>query len=231
MNCDQIIYLGIFAIVAIYLYQNVLTPQREYFNVGANMPIGNAGNGNGNGNAAHAAHAAHAAAQNANAAAQNANAAVRSNANAAVNSAQRAARSNAAASAKATPQTAPGVRASEPLGNNEMSLPVQFNRTPSQCYPQNTLTAGDLLPSEESKEISEFNQNYPIGEGVLKGINFLSSGYHIGVNTVGQSLKNANRQLRSEPPNPQVSVSPWMNSSIGPDLLRRPLEVGDSCGK
>ena len=70
-----------------------------------------------------------------------------------------------------------------------------------------------------------------IGEGVLRGINFLSSGYHIGVNTVGQSLRNANRQLRSEPPNPQVSVSPWMNSSIGPDLLRRPLEVGDSCGK
>ena len=232
MNCDQIIYLGIFAIVAIYLYQNVLTPQREYFNVGANMPIGNSGNaGNAHAGNAHAAHAAHAAAQNANAAARNANAAARSNANAAVNSAQRAARSNAAASAKATPQTAPGVRASEPLGNNEMSLPVQFNRTPSQCYPQNTLTAGDLLPSEESKEISEFNQNYPIGEGVLKGINFLSSGYHIGVNTVGQSLKNANRQLRSEPPNPQVSVSPWMNSSIGPDLLRRPLEVGDSCGK
>ena len=234
MNCDQIIYLGIFAIVAIYLYQNVLTPQREYFNVGANMPIGNSGNANAHAvhaANAHAAHAANAAAQNANAAARNANAAARSNANAAVNSAQRAARSNAAASAKATPQTAPGVRASEPLGNNEMSLPVQFNRTPSQCYPQNTLTAGDLLPSEESKEISEFNQNYPIGEGVLKGINFLSSGYHIGVNTVGQSLKNANRQLRSEPPNPQVSVSPWMNSSISPDLLRRPLEVGDSCGK
>ena len=222
MNCDQIIYLGIFAIVAIYLYQNVLTPQREYFNVGANMPMGNSNS---------AVHNANRAAANANAAAANANMAAKANANSAVNAAERAARSNAATSAKATPQTAPGVRASEPLGKNEMSLPVQFNRTPSQCYPQNTLTAGDLLPSEESKEISEFNQNYPIGEGVLKGINFLSSGYHIGVNTVGQSLKNANRQLRSEPPNPQVSVSPWMNSSIGPDLLRRPLEVGDSCGK
>jgi len=222
MNCDQIIYLGIFAIVAIYLYQNVLTPQREYFNVGANMPMGNSNS---------AVHNANKAAANANAAAANANMAAKANANSAVNAAERAARSNAAASAKATPQTAPGVRASEPLGKNEMSLPVQFNRTPSQCYPQNTLTAGDLLPSEESKEISEFNQNYPIGEGVLKGINFLSSGYHIGVNTVGQSLRNANRQLRSEPPNPQVSVSPWMNSSIGPDLLRRPLEVGDSCGK
>lgn len=230
MNCDQIIYLGIFAIVAIYLYQNVLTPQREYFNVGANMPMGNSHMGNSNSHNS-AVHNANRAAANANAAAANANMAAKANANSAVNAAQRAARSNAAASAKATPQTAPGVRASEPLGNNEMSLPVQFNRTPSQCYPQNTLTAGDLLPSEESKEISEFNQNYPIGEGVLKGINFLSSGYHIGVNTVGQSLRNANRQLRSEPPNPQVSVSPWMNSSIGPDLLRRPLEVGDSCGK
>jgi hypothetical protein len=227
MNCDQIIYLGIFAIVAIYLYQNVLTPQYEGFTPfeGGQPSNGQPSNGNAN------IHAMNRAAQNANAAAANANSAARANSNAAVNSAQRAAQSNAAASARATPQTAPGVRASEPIGNNEMSLPVQFNRTPSQCYPQNTLTAGDLLPTEESKEISEFNQNYPIGKGVIKGINFLSSGYHIGVNTVGQSLKNANRQLRSEPPNPQVSVSPWMNSSIAPDLLRRPLEVGDSCGK
>tara|TARA_B110000495_G_scaffold155830_1_gene139232 strand:+ start:498 stop:1169 length:672 start_codon:yes stop_codon:yes gene_type:complete len=222
MNCDQIIYLGIFAIVAIYLYQNVLTPQYEGF-----TPFEGGQPSNGNANI----HAMNRATQNANAAVANANSAARANSNAAVNAAQRAAQSNAAASARATPQTAPGVRASEPIGNNEMSLPVQFNRTPSQCYPQNTLTAGDLLPTEESKEISEFNQNYPIGKGVIKGINFLSSGYHIGVNTVGQSLKNANRQLRSEPPNPQVSVSPWMNSSIAPDLLRRPLEVGDSCGK
>ena len=231
MNCDKIMYLGLFAIVSIYLYQNVLTPpSREYFSVGASMPTNGASN-NATANANRAASNANAAVANANAAAANANRAASQNANRAVNAAQRAARSNAAASANANPQTAPGVRASEPLGNNEMSLPVQFNRTPSQCYPQNTLTASDLLPSEESKEISEFNQNYPIGEGVLKGINFLSSGYHIGVNTVGQSLRNANRQLRSEPPNPQVSVSPWMNSSIGPDLLRRPLEVGDSCGK
>ena len=221
MNCDQIIYLGIFAIVAIYLYQNVLTPQTEGFTVSANLPK-IFGNSNAN--------AARNPAANANAQAANARAAAASANVQAANAAQRASYANTAAAAK--PAVAPsGVRASEPIGNNEMCLPVQFNRTPSQCYPQNTLTAKDLLPTEESKEISEFNQNYPIGEGVLKGINFLSSGYHIGVNTVGQSLKNANRQLRSEPPNPQVSVSPWMNSSIGPDLLRRPLEVGDSCGK
>ena len=223
MNCDQIIYLGIFAIVAIYLYQNVLTPQTEGFSVG-NPFIWNGNSQNANSVAARNT-AANANAQAANARAAAANVNVQ-----AANAAQRASNANAA-STKATTAGPGEVRASEPIGNNEMSLPVQFNRTPSQCYPQNTLTAKDLLPTEESKEISEFNQNYPIGEGVLKGINFLSSGYHIGVNTVGQSLKNANRQLRSEPPNPQVSVSPWMNSSIGPDLLRRPLEVGDSCGK
>ena len=63
----------------------------------------------------------------------------------------------------------------------------------------------------------------------MEGINYLDAGFHIGVNTVGQSLRNANRQLRSEPANPQVAVSPWLMSSIGPDLERRPLEKNSSC--
>ena len=48
----------------------------------------------------------------------------------------------------------------------------------------------------------------------------------VGINTVGQSLRNANRQLRSEPPNPQVKVSPWLQSTIEPDSNRKPLEIG-----
>ena len=48
----------------------------------------------------------------------------------------------------------------------------------------------------------------------------------VGINTVGQSLKHPNYQLRSEPPNPDVVVSPWLNSSYGPDLTRRSLEIG-----
>ena len=39
-------------------------------------------------------------------------------------------------------------------------------------------------------------------------------------------MRNANLQLRSEPPNPQVQVSPWMQATIEPDINRRPLEVG-----
>lgn len=104
-----------------------------------------------------------------------------------------------------------------------------LSRTPSTCYPQPALKPEDLLPAQESKAIQEFNIAQPIGEGILADVNLLDAGAHIGINTIGQSLRNANLQLRSEPPNPQVNVSPWMNTTIGPDLPRRPLEIGESC--
>uniref|UniRef100_A0A6C0FFS1 Minor capsid protein P11 C-terminal conserved region domain-containing protein n=1 Tax=viral metagenome TaxID=1070528 RepID=A0A6C0FFS1_9ZZZZ len=122
------------------------------------------------------------------------------------------------------------IAASEELGHNEVQKAVTgLGRTPSTCYPQQKLKPADLLPTDESKAIQEFNIAKPVGEGVLQGVNMLDSTYHVGVNTVGQSLRNANLQLRSEPPNPQVNVSPWMNTTIGPDLPRRPLEIGESC--
>ena len=122
------------------------------------------------------------------------------------------------------------VAAAEAPGQNEAQQAVTgLGRTPSSCYPQQTLKPEDLLPTDESKAIQEFNIAKPVGEGILQGFNLLDAGYHVGVNTIGQSLRNANRQLRSEPPNPQVNVSPWMNSTINHDLPRRPLEVGESC--
>jgi hypothetical protein len=54
----------------------------------------------------------------------------------------------------------------------------------------------------------------------------LKAGHHIGIDTVGQSLRNANLQLRSEPANPQVNVGPWNQTTISPDLMRVPLELG-----
>jgi hypothetical protein len=63
-----------------------------------------------------------------------------------------------------------------------------------------------------------------MGSGDISGKNFLSAGALIGVNTVGQSLRNANYDLRSDPPNPQIIVSPWNQTNISPDLIRRPLE-------
>ena len=66
----------------------------------------------------------------------------------------------------------------------------------------------------------------PSGQGSLADQNFLTAGFHIGINTVGQTLRNANLQLRSEPPCPQVQVSPWLQSTIDPDVSRRPMEIG-----
>lgn len=85
------------------------------------------------------------------------------------------------------------------------------------------LTSDDLLPHNE---MAHWADVYPNGVGQLHNKSFLHAGHHVGINTVGQHLKNPNLQLRSEPPNPQVKVSPWLNSSWGPDLTRRPLEIG-----
>jgi hypothetical protein len=79
-----------------------------------------------------------------------------------------------------------------------------------------------LLPKDPN---SVWAQQNPMGQGSLKGKNFLSAGALIGVNTVGQSLRNANYQLRSEPPNPQVPVSAFNIPTIEPDVNRRSLEI------
>ena len=90
-------------------------------------------------------------------------------------------------------------------------------------FPKDQLSADELLPQDNSSLWAQVN---PSGEGSLKDRNFLQSGYHIGINTVGQTLRNANLQLRSEPPCPQVKISPWMQSTISPDVDRKPFEIG-----
>ena len=113
--------------------------------------------------------------------------------------------------------------------NNETPLPVSsLGRNPPTCYPQQTLNVQDLLPSNENAQVQQFNNANPAGEGVLKGVNLLAAGFHHGINTIGQSLRNSNLNLRAEPANPQVPVSPWMNTTIGPDLDRKNLEI-DVC--
>ena len=102
--------------------------------------------------------------------------------------------------------------------------PANFGTTgaPAGCYPRDQLTPSELLPKDQNSVWAEQN---PMGPGSLKGKNFLSAGALIGVNTVGQSLRNANWQLRSEPPNPQVPISIFNQSTIAPDTNRRPLEI------
>ena len=112
----------------------------------------------------------------------------------------------------------------QPLGVNVQNDNTNTNlsQLPSECYPKDVLSSADLLPRDAN---SLWAQVSPSGQGSLADQNFLTSGFHIGINTVGQSLRNANRQFRSEPLNPQVKVSPWQQSTIEPDINRRPLEI------
>lgn len=124
------------------------------------------------------------------------------------------------------PSSKPTLQAKEGFADlASMEGPAEFGSAsaPAGCYPRDQLTPVQLLPADQD---SIYAQQNPMGVGSLKGKNFLSAGALIGVNTVGQTLRNANLQLRSEPPNPQVSVSIFNQSTIQSDVNRRPLEVG-----
>lgn len=93
------------------------------------------------------------------------------------------------------------------------------------CLKQQAANPQDLLPKDSN---SGWAAASPRGAGELANVNLLKAGHHAGIDTVGGTLRNANLQLRSEPPNPRTQVSPWSNSTIEPDLMRVPLELG--CG-
>ncbi len=126
------------------------------------------------------------------------------------------------------------VQASEGVGENEVFHEVkqkrgnqqqkQENNVPKDCFPKDQLTPGELLPKDANSTWAQVN---PSGQGELRDQNFLNAGHHVGINTVGQTMRNPNLQLRSEPANPQVKVSPWLQSTIEPDSNRRPLEIGE----
>lgn len=91
---------------------------------------------------------------------------------------------------------------------------------------QDVANPADLLPKDENSKFAELNPNVMTAEGVAGG-DMLEAGYHIGLDTVGQTLRNANLQLRSDPVIPKKDVGPWMTSTIEPDLARTPLELGE----
>lgn len=123
---------------------------------------------------------------------------------------------------------APSVQPSAPLGQNETYAAVSGGSTsmqglPSGCNNQPNMDPSELLPKDDNSQWAALN---PASNGDLQNVNLLKAGANIGIDTVGNSLRNANLQVRSEPANPQLNVGPWMNSTISPDLTRVPLEIG-----
>jgi len=84
----------------------------------------------------------------------------------------------------------------------------------------------DLLPQDHNSQWAALNPS-ALNHGGMPDL--LQAGYFIGLDSIGQTLKNANLQLRSDPIIPKQDVGPWNHSTIEPDLGRVPLEIGVGC--
>ena len=82
--------------------------------------------------------------------------------------------------------------------------------------------AADFLPKEVNSEW--FNTDFSQAKVNVDDTNLINTErYVIGVNTVGQSLKNASYDIRGTIANPKFAVSPWNNSTYEPDTNIKPL--------
>lgn len=124
--------------------------------------------------------------------------------------------------ASPTPILEGGAAASEPytgLGGGSSSS----SGVSSGYSVQQVANPSELLPNDSNSQWATLN---PSSQNNPQTPDLLQAGYHIGLDTVGQTMKNPNLQLRSDPIIDKKEVGPWNMSTVEPDLLRQPLEVG-----
>jgi hypothetical protein len=113
----------------------------------------------------------------------------------------------------------PGDYAAPPQQHGPQPQPAGQGGYTSQPVAQ----PSDLLPQDQNSQWANLN---PIGNGAVSMPDLLQAGYHIGLDTIGQTLKNANLQLRSDPIIEKKDIGPWNQSTYEADYGRVPLEVG-----
>ena len=107
---------------------------------------------------------------------------------------------------------------------NGVAQSVSNSATTSSVMNKPTANPSDLLPNDSNSAWASMN---PVGE--MKNVSLLNPQQVVGINTQGSSLRNANLQLRSEPPNPRTNTNcPWNISTIEDDKFRKQLEIGTS---
>jgi hypothetical protein len=108
------------------------------------------------------------------------------------------------------------------LGGNAASAEGLQGRTPAsqQTYQETTLDSDELLPKGQMG--ASWAAVNPASHEDFKGQNFLGSGYHSNINIIGISGTNRNPSydIRSEKPNPQGKVGPFLNTTIDPDPFK-----------
>ena len=104
--------------------------------------------------------------------------------------------------------------------STQAPLPTDLFKTTDYAS-KSVANPSDLLPND-----NQWSSLNPVMQNNPQLPDLLQAGYHIGLDTIGQTMKNANLQLRSDPVIPKKEVGPWNMSTIEPDLMRVPLEVG-----
>ena len=104
-----------------------------------------------------------------------------------------------------------------PIGKNESKDKIDMNKNNIKNY-----NSKDYLPKVTNK--NWFETDFASAKYKIDDANLINTNrYTVGVNTVGQSLKNGGHDLRGTIPNPKFTVSPWNNSTIEPDYNIKPL--------
>lgn len=84
-------------------------------------------------------------------------------------------------------------------------------RTPADI--EDLFDVEKMLPQETEPD---WFDTEPLQTTKIKG-NLIHPKVHMGINTVGNSLRNATHDIRGDIPNPKIHVSPWNMSTIEPD--------------
>jgi hypothetical protein len=84
--------------------------------------------------------------------------------------------------------------------------------------------ASDYLPKQVNKKW--WNTDFSVAKKKVNNKNLIpTQNYITGINTVASSLRLANHDLRARPANPQIVVSPWLNTTVAPDHNTKPLGI------
>ena len=98
-----------------------------------------------------------------------------------------------------------------------LEMPVTVSQPSNTVASQSVSNPSDLLPKDSNSQWASLN---PITQGNVAIPDLLQSGYHIGLDSIGQSLKNANYQDRADPIIERKATGLWNQSTIEPDLAR-----------
>ena len=115
--------------------------------------------------------------------------------------------------------------------NTETPVEEEDNASPEveNPAPKAPASAGsdpsDLLPASNSGD-NGWDVLNSVGTTAGSNPDLLEAGHHTGIDTVGQSLRNANLQVRSDPQIPVSDTGPWNQTTIEPTNTQVPFNIG-----